>query len=405
MTFPFKIRCLNGPLSGREVMLPLGHLKLSGADPDLVLMLPADVDATLEVTENAVILSGHLPVWIEGIPTDVQEQPLPLSKVLDLDGQLLVLEKADVTLGNFQIPIRQEKNKPIAKRSLLPILFSLAFLGCMGIGVLQSAPTQTFSTTENMISVLEKKRQELALSNLIFSRDTNGEFILDGYCENSQQLIPFYAMLAQYHVNYRNQVICRDALLQSVRSTLASYDYFDIDVTADLPSGIIYLDGAIVADKRWETAYGVLIKMRGIKEIKVSNREAELFDALLNLLKNEVGLSGINIVKEGHYFQVSASTNLPRQEKIKAIITTFNQHEKRLKANFQDIPSTMDTLSVFSADIVGYGSMLNEPSIFLDNGLRLAEGSILHNGYTVEAIYTDGVSVRNGMKLSFVPIL
>ena len=405
MTFPFKIRCLNGPLSGREVMLPLGHLKLSGSDPDLVLMLPADVEATLEVTEHAVVLSGHLPVWIEGVPTEVQEQPLPLSKVLDLDGQLLVLEKADVTWGDFQIPIRQAKNKPSAKRSLLPVLLSLVFLGCMSAGVLQSAPTQTFSSTDNIISILEKKRQELALSNLIFLRDTNGEFILEGYCENTQQLTPFYATLAQYHVNYRNQVICRDALLQSVRSALASYDYFDIDATADLPNGIIYLDGAIVADKRWETAYSVLMQMRGIKEIKVTNREAELFDTLLGILKNEVGLSGINIVKEGHYFQVSTSTNLPRQEKIKTIISIFNQQTKRLKANFQDIPSTMDALSVFSTDIVGYGNMLNEPSIFLDNGLRLSEGSILHNGYTIEAIYAEGVSVRNGMKLSFVPIL
>jgi type III secretion protein D len=405
MTFPFKIRCLNGPLSGREVMLPLGHLKLSGSDPDLLLMLPADIEATLEVTESAVRLSGDLSIWIEGIPAEIQEQTLPCGKVLDLDGQLLVLEKADAAWGDFHMPTRQEIRKTTVKRSLLPVLFGLAFLGCMSIGVLQSAPTQTFSATENIISVLDKKRQELALSNLTVARNTHGEFILEGYCENTQQLIPFYALLAQYGINYRNQVVCRDTLLQSVRSALASYDYVDIDASADLANGIIYLEGAIVADKRWEIAYSVLMQMRGIKEIKVTNREAELFDTLLNRLKDEVGLSGINIVKEGPYLQVSASTSPSRQEKIKAIIDLFNQQTTRLKANFQDIPSITDAVSVFATDIVAYGNMLNEPSIFLNNGLRLSEGSILQNGYTVEAIYAEGVSVRNGMKLSFVPIL
>lgn len=403
MMFPFKMRCLNGPLAGRDVMLPHGTSMLNGHDPDFLMAIAANVPVTLNVTETDVRLCGEVPIWIDGLPCLDNRQALPLEKVIDLSGQAFVLGHPDAELSNFKIPVRQEQSPAWRKPAFFLGLCCL-FLLCGGI-FSRLAKTAVPKETATNLTWLASQCQQLGLHGIQLSRDKNAEIILSGYCEKNTQLLPLYQLLAQQNIHYKNNLICRDSLLQGVHSTLASYGYLDIDVALDLEKGIAVLDGNITADARWEIVHHALMKLRGISMIKASNTEYAMFNQLLDALHEQVGMEGLSIVKEGSSFLVSGAVSAEKRGKIEGLLKEFNQGASRLHAYFQNIPTASQAASLLPAEIVSYGGADDSPMIQLANGLRLYPGSVLANDYTLEKFYATGISLRKAMRVIFIPVL
>lgn len=401
--FPFKMRCLNGPLAGRDVMLPHGTSMLNGHDPDFLMAIAVNVPVTLVVTEKDVMLCGEVPMWVDGFPWKDNRQALPLEQVIDLSGQAFVLGRPDVLLDKFKIPARQ-KQSPGWRKPTFFLGLCCFFILCGGI-FSRFAQTAVPKETVTNLSWLASQGEHLGLYDIQFSRGKGREVILSGYCEKSTQLLPLYQLLTQHGINYKNNLICRDALLLAVQNTLASYAYFDIDVVLDLKKGMAVLDGNLIADARWELAHHALMKLRGISMVKANNTEHAMFNQLLTTLDEQVGMEGLSIVKEGPSFLVSGAVNIAKKEKIEMLLKEFNQGASRLHAHFQNIPTTSQAASLLPAEIVSYGGSGDSPMIQLANGLRLYPGSVLPNDHILDKFYTTGISLRKSMRLIFIPVL
>ncbi len=401
--FPFKMRCLNGPLAGRDLMLPHGTSMLNGHDPDFLMAIAVNVPVTLITTEVGVTLCGEVPIWVDGLPWKNNAQALPLEKVIDLSGQAFVLGYPDVALDQFKIPVRQKPSSKWRKPAFF-IGLCCFFLLCAGV-FSRFAQTALPKEAATHLTWFASQAQQLGLHGIQFSRGKNEEIILSGYCEKNTQLLPLHQLLMQYSINYKNNLICRDILLHAVQSTLASYGYFDIDVTLDLEKGIAQLDGNITADARWEVAHHALMKLRGISIVKASNTEQAMFNQLLSVLHEHVGMEGLSVIKEGASFLVSGAVSGAKKEKIEMLLKEFNQHTPRDHAHFQHIPTALQAANLLPAEIVSYGGSDDNPMIQLANGLRLYPGSVLANDYTLEKFYATGISLRKAMRLIFIPVL
>lgn len=401
--FPFKMRCLNGPLAGRDVMLPHGTSMLNGHDPDFLMAIAMNVPVTLIATEASVTLCGEVPIWVDGLPWKNNAQALPLEKVIDLSGQAFVLGYPDAVLDKFKIPARQKLSSGW-RQSTFFLGLCCFFLLCAG-AFSRFAQTAVPKETATNLTWWASQSQQLGLHRIQFSRGKNEEMILSGYCEKNTQLLPLHQLLTQHSINYKNNLICRDALLQAVHSTLANYGYFDVDVTLDLEKGIALLDGNMTSDARWEEAHHALMKLRGISMVKASNTEQAMFNQLLATLHEHVGMEGLSVIKEGLSFLVSGAVSAAKKEKIEMLLKEFNQSTSRHHAHFQNIPTASQGTSLLPAEIVSYGGSGDSPMIQLANGLRLYPGSVLANDYTLEKVYATGISLRKAMRLIFIPVL
>ncbi|CNJ82893.1 type-III secretion protein [Yersinia intermedia] len=66
MAVRFKLRLLNGELSGRELMLPEGVFTLGGQQCDVLLPLPQGQILTLRISDEHITLQTSGDVWIKG---------------------------------------------------------------------------------------------------------------------------------------------------------------------------------------------------------------------------------------------------------------------------------------------------------------------------------------------------
>lgn len=407
MAFLFKLKCLNGPLAGREVMLPMGSLKLGGEDPDLVVPLEADGQIVLEVGEDEIHLQTTLPVWINGVLRQDHEAPLPLGVVLDLAGQAIVLGRTEDILNDLTIPPRRKsslnlsvngKKLPIALLVILVLIIAVILIGTIITKTRTSSPPATLAWVNAQLAT------QSGLKGITASQNANQEVILNGYCTQTTQLAHFYSLLVQRGIIYRDQVVCQDMLAHSVRATLESYGYRDVTITFGSNPGDVQLDGNISSDTKWEHAYLQLMQTKGVTSLKVINRDAQIFDSLLTLLQAKVGLEGLSITKEGKHIMVSGSLLSARSAAVRTAISVFNQNQTgdAVRASFQDMPSAVPALPIFPAPIVSYGGGPRDPYIELTNGMRLQRGSVLPSDYILYDVYPSGVSVRKGLRLVFI---
>lgn len=407
MLSTFKLRCLNGPLTGRDITLPLGSVKLSGHDADLILSFTEAIEVSLLVAEDSVRVVGQSGLWIDGILCMDQDKELPLETVLDLGGQVFVLGKIDTIFKNFSIPERHVVRKRTARPSIFSVcagllLFVGALMTVNGFGNTENVNEQAENVAQYTPQWFANQSRQLGLPDIIFTDDPRQGLILSGYCQKTDQLKLLYALLAESGLFYRNQIICHDALLENSRRTLEAYGFKDIAVTLDLKAGIVHVDGDITAGSRWEAAYAALLNVRGVNKVNVSNQQREMFNRLVSLLKEDIGLEGLSVVKDGSSLLVSGEVDASRRKEIEAILKVFNQDSGRTQADFQSIPPAFSPATILPAPVVTYIGTGSNPNIQLENGLRLYAGSVLSNNYVLDGFYPTGISVRKDMSVIFI---
>lgn len=120
MAVRFKLRLLNGELSGRELMLPEGVFTLGGQQCDVLLPLPQGQILTLRISDEHITLQTSGDVWIKGERHDLQKK-LPLRQAIETAGLILVIGEAEDILSDIHYI-------PRARPRLLLWLSVLAFI-------------------------------------------------------------------------------------------------------------------------------------------------------------------------------------------------------------------------------------------------------------------------------------
>jgi len=406
MDFFYKVRWLNGPLAGRELDLPTGDTRLGGEDPDIALPLEEGVSTVLTVTEEGVTLSPPVPVWVDGAVWDCT-QTLPLEKVIDLAGQMLLLGKPETQLTSPPLPTRYVAKSETKKVFSWPMWAALGLLllagSVIGGGVLfhsEKSP-EPFDAAH----WLKQTVKDLELNGLEAEIDAHGTVRLSGLVESSQSLKDLHRQLQQRGFNFHDDSMGADTLRQRVRQLLILNGYQGAEVTSGKTPGSVEIHGAIKSDAAWQRTTMRLHEIKLLKKWVVVNDQAELFQRLVDALHNNALMEGLSISKVGKEFMVSGEKDAKSIAKITQIINDFNSQDKvSLKAHYQNIPTAVQAEHILPSAIISVGG--NKKSVYLQlaNSMRLQQGAVLPSGFKIYSITHRTVTFIREQQVISVPL-
>lgn len=421
MSFLFKLRLLNGPLAGRELTLPAGELTLGQGDVDLQVPLEGllpERRIVLQVSEQGVCLTSKVACWIDGSPWEDHTAVLPLSQVIDLAGQGLLLGAVDSTLPLLPMPRRvpaegEQKvvvrpNDSTSFRETLRrhsrrgwqvgattlMIGSLLgggswLLSAMALG--HGEPTQA-----ELTPWLTQQLQQPSLSGLEFAWESDGSIRFKGHCLDSRPLNAVMIQLRRHGILLREPMICQDQLLNNIRYVLHLFGYEQCTVASTDQPGVVAIRGAIQADERWRQVVDMLAVMPGLAYWSVENQGDKQLKALLSQLREAKLLSKLSVARSGDRLVVSGRLPPAEQEQLNQQLAQFSQRWKPAPVViYQNIRPSEERQQLFPAAIVSVGGCEQNPFLELASGQRLQVGARLPNGYQIVAI--DGV---HGVELS-----
>jgi type III secretion protein D len=410
MSFLFKFRLLNGPLVGRELVLPAGELTLGQGDVDLQVPLEGrliDHRAVLLVNDEGLFLNSEVACWIDGKPWKDRTMPLPLDRVIDLAGQGVLLGTLESNLPLLPIPPRvaadSEKQtatsrwghwKWEARAATLMISMVLGgggwLLSTTAIG--NGIPTQSELTPW----LTQQLQRQPALAGLSFSWESDGTIRFKGHCLDSRPLNALMIQLRRYGVLLREPMICEDQLLNNIRYVLHLFGYEQFTVAGTDKPGVVAIQGAIQADDRWRQVVDMLAVMPGLVHWSVENQSDKQLKALLVQLRKARLLGKLSIARSGDRLVISGRLSSSQQSQLHQQLAQFRQRWDPAPAViYQNIRPSEERQQLFPAAIVSVGGSELNPFLELASGLRLQVGARLPNGYQIVAI--DGV---HGVELS-----
>ncbi|KOC87787.1 type III secretion system inner membrane ring subunit SctD [Winslowiella iniecta] len=405
MEFLFKLKWLNGPLAGRELDLPAGETRLGGSDADIALPLEQGVTTVLTVTAEGITLSPAIPAWVDGKPWDTT-QPLPHGKAIDLAGLGLVLGPAESMLPSLTLPPRgvvatvkaqQQKSDLWVWALVFSVLVALAVWGFTRH---QPEPVVTFDPHQWLAQTMKKPE----LAGLEARIDQQGIVWLSGLSVSSQSIAQLREELRNHGLHFYDQSLGVDALHQQVRQVLALNGYYDIDLTSSGSPDSIEIHGAIKGDAAWLRASARLQDVKYLKHWKVVNDQAELFQRLLEKLKQNDLLEGMSVRVVGKELLINGQLDKQHAAKMVQLITEFNHDGKpRLLSRFQNIP-TGATANLLPAAVISVGGNIDSVYLQLANNMRVQQGAILPNGYKIYALSRSSISLMQGERLVSLPL-
>ncbi|MBK5415416.1 type III secretion system inner membrane ring subunit SctD [Pseudomonas sp. TH31] len=404
MDWTYKLKWLNGPLSGRELALPVGELEIGGSDSDIALCLELEAQATLSMTEEVIRLVSVTPVWVDGQPWDL-EQALPLGRVIDLAGQAFVLGLSADELSMRAVPTREKAGITTA-RSRWPW-----WAGSLGgamvvlvVGLMVWLPVAMLPTLD-LDDWLATQLQDPQLSGLSAQRDRHGTLVLKGVCHSSLSVEGLRLKLREMGVLLHDESVCADTLLESVRSVLSLSGYQNVEVKNEVPLNRVVIFGNIVADATWQRASAQLRTIQALESWRVVNDQALLFDDLLNRLESRQALEGLSIRVSDSTFWVSGQVGHEGLVAVTEVLDAFNlQGPPRLPAVFQSIPGMASADRYLPSPIVGIAGNVDSPYVELANGMRLQPGSVLPSGYRVYELNRWSMALLKGQDLISLPL-
>lgn len=381
----YKLRWLNGPLSGRELALPAGELRIGRPDSDIALCLERDAEATLSIEDEAVRLMSETPAWVDGRPWEL-ELPLPLGRVIDLAGQAFVLGRADENISTQDVPARLKRCTPARRsvwhRGALALLCGLA----LALGLLAWRPTLTVAPF-NLDDWLATRLKDPQLAGLSVQRGNQGSLILKGLCHSSLSVEGLRSKLRERGLLVYDESVCADTLLDSVRSVLSLNGYRDVEVKSGTHLDRVVIFGNIVADTKWQRTSAQLRAIQALGGWRVVNDQALLFDDLLARLTARQVLGGLSVSVTDRALRVSGQLDTRRLATVTEVLDAFNRKgPPRLSAVFQNIPGMASADRYLPSSIVGIGGNVDSPYVQLTNGMRLQQGSVLPSGYRIYAL-------------------
>lgn len=382
----YKLKWLNGPLSGRELALPVGELRIGGSDSDIALCLELDAQATLSIKDEAIRLVSVTPVWVEGQSWDM-ELALPLGRVIDLAGQAFVLGLSGDKISTPNVPVRLAQ-RTTAGRSVGAYWVGAALCGLLlAVGLMVWPPTPTASPFD-LDGWLATRLKDPQLSGLSVQRDRQGGLVLKGLCRSSFSVEGLRLKLREMGLFVYDESVCADTLLDSVRSVLSFNGYRDVEVKSGALLDRVVIFGNIVADSAWQRTSAQLRMIQALGGWRVVNDQAILFDDLLNRLTARQALDGLSISVSDGALRVSGQLDTQRLTTVTEVLEAFNREgPPRLPVVFQNIPGVASAANRYlPSSIVGIGGNLDSPYVQLANGMRLQQGSVLPSGYRIYAL-------------------
>lgn len=398
----YKLKWLNGPLAGRELLLPLGELQLGGPDADLALLLEHDTQATLATTAESVTLTGSAPVWVDGYPWDAA-QPLPLERFIDVAGQALVLGPRDATLPTLAPLPRCAAGR--AKLATWQQWSGLAGVACLALGavLLLAWPAPQIPPFDPTAWLATQLRQP-ELAGLSGVQDAHGTLVLEGLCTSSEAVKVLRTQLREHGIQVCDKTMCADTLRKNVRDVLALNGYRDSQVESSATLDTVMIRGALAADAAWPHIAKQLQAIPALRSWQVINDHPILFERLLALLEARSLLAGLSISLVGKTLLVSGQVAPPRTQAITEVIALFNQENPQLSAIFQSLPSTLPASTFLPAAIVSVGGQADSIYIELANGMRLQPGSVLPSGFQIRMISHTSMALVKGVQLVSLPL-
>lgn len=402
MASRFKLKWLNGPFSGRELVLPEGELRIGGPDGDILLPTESTNEVVLSTSEEGVRLSCNGAVWIDGAP--LSGQPfLPLGQAIDLSGVAFVLGREDTDIAFLSLPQRivpQAVSPVRGQRSVLVATMAVMVGIALGLMAWQPAPEiQAF----DFEAWLQAQISTPQLHGLRLEQDSHGEWVLSGNCELSSSVDRLRDQLRGERVHFRDESVCADTLRDSVRKVLQLNGYIDVEVSSD-SADTVQMYGAISADGNWLRTTEQLRSISGLRDWQAKNDQAELFEQLLAALTDYDLLEGVSLIVSNRAFVLSGELTGERRLVLANVIEAFNAAGPRLRAQHQNIPSVAPVAQLLPAVIVTVGGSKSSIYLELANGMRLQQGSVLPGGYRVYALSRKAIALVKDQQLLSLPI-
>lgn len=398
----YKLKWLNGPLVGRELLLPLGDLQLGGPDADIALQLEHDTQATLVTTADSVKLTGSAPVWVDGCPWDAA-QPLPLERFIDVAGQAFVLGSRDANLPTLELLPRRAAGR--AKLARWQKWSGLAGVAGLALGaVLLLAWTAPQTPPFDRAAWLATQLRQPALAGLSVAHDAHGTLVLEGLCASSEAVQVLRTQLRDQGLQVRDQTMGADTLRRNVRDVLALNGYRESDVESGATLDTVIIHGALTADAAWPHIVMQLQAIPALRSWQVINDRPVLFERLLTLLATRASLDGLSISLVGKTLLVSGQVAPLRAPAITEAIALFNQENPQWNAMFQSLPSSLQASTLLPAAIVSVGGQADSIYVELANGMRLQSGSVLPSGFQIRMISHTSMVLVKDVQLVSLPL-
>ncbi|WET15185.1 type III secretion system inner membrane ring subunit SctD [Yersinia intermedia] len=402
MAVRFKLRLLNGELNGRELMLPEGAFTLGGQQCDVLLPLPQGQILTLRISDEHITLQTSGDVWVKGERHDLQ-QKLPLRQAIETAGLILVIGEAEDILSDIHYI-------PRARPRLLLWLSVLAFillllLSAVIFWFIQQSKALLAYLPPDIPTQLSEQLKQPALQGVKENWLSDGSVILSGHCRSSPAVIKLQNFLVLNRVIFRNQLVCDDHLLSSVKDVLHQYGYQDMEVDTGKYPGHITIHGAIEMGGQWLKVQETLATVAGLKGWAVINSHDGQIAQLVERLR-ELGLLGyLSMAQSNKEIIISGILSLRQQQQLMDMLTALTRQQPDfLAVKYQNIPASDQTAQLLPAAIVSYGGNKLSGFVQLANGLRLQQGAVLANGYKVIFIGEQGISLLKSNNLIHIPM-
>ncbi|MFW5390577.1 type III secretion system inner membrane ring subunit SctD [Yersinia sp. 2544 StPb PI] len=402
MAVRFKLRLLNGELNGRELMLPEGEFTLGGQQCDVLLPLLQGQILTLRISDEQITLQTSGDVWVKGERYDLQ-QKLPLGQAIETGGLILVVGEAGDNLSDIHYI-------PRARPRLLLCLSVLAFILLLLLSVvifwfIQQPKALLAYLPPDIPTQLSEQLKQPALQGIKENWLLDGSVVLSGHCSSSPAVIKLQNFLVLNRIVFRNQLVCDDHLLSSVKDVLHQYGYQDIEVDTGKHPGHITIHGAIEMGGQWLKVQETLATVAGLKGWAVINSHDGQIAQLVERLR-ELGLLGyLSMAQSNKEIIISGILSLSQQQQLMEMLTALaRQQPDFLAVRYQNIPTSDQTAQLLPAAIVSYGGNKFSGFVQLANGLRLQQGTVLANGYKVIFIGEQGISLLKSNNLIHIPM-
>lgn len=436
MTTMYTLTLLDGLLAGRSLPLPPGEFSLGAEDSDIAMALEDGVTVTLHVGDDGVRLLTLTPVWLDGAPLDLHagnEQdgfsasPLPLGSVIDLAGLGIWLSGADAELPE-PLPRRPARVAPVdsppgisapmhAKpiglvpwwpptrhRTMTWFAATLTSLAVIAVGVMIWRTGAANVITPPADTDTLKALVARIAPGVSVAISENAVQLSDGCVpEDARALLRAEARRLGRVV--RDDTWCPADLTQSVRTLLRLYGYGSAYVGVD-SGGQIVISGRFVADARWRATSDALDGLGLPRGWRVDNDEADGFDTVVQLLKDEGQLRGVNITRERDGWRLTGALTPRREAALQSLADTWNDASRTLRLRVEPLPVRVPTLAEtgLPAPLASIGGSPDAPHITLTDGTRLMSGARLAGGAQVVAVAADGVSIAAHERLFYLPL-
>ncbi|MBM7071415.1 type III secretion system inner membrane ring subunit SctD [Shewanella sp. 202IG2-18] len=396
----FKILWLNGPLKGRQLVLPQGKFTV-GPDGDVLAELESTDLLEFSVEDESVTLETDVEVLIGGEKREGKEA-LPLSEVIEVDGILFVLGSAAQDIEEPELPKKKGKKKNVSYIALLGI----SLISTILILMLLIDPVQA---PQHEMTPKEWVSEQLTLNELDGIKAiwaTNGVVTFNGFCEDSRKLQQFIDGVKSHGILFIEHAECTDQLVTDVKQILTQNGFKGVTVQQNLTPGSVTISGAIQAGDRWDKTVSMLKGINGLVSWQVLNESGAQIKPLIETLRKDKLIQNLMLSQLDDSIVITGEVSQEKQQQIIGLARgTKTIQQTGTKIVFQNIPVRSEVNRILTSSVISYGGSTEAPFVELENGLRLSKGTQLDNGYMVEYIDIDGIDLMKNGQITHVPLL